>query len=144
MPGRAKEKRWDKGGRSGERRSEWYSCSGHGRGRTDGRTNEGEVVKGANNRGWTNKPMDPKPSRDSDCLKIKSASNYHRVRPLEPRWTHSDDRDDDKQEDLSPERFPDGRDLPDPPHKLTIAFNARYCDLSGIEIDFTNNSSLNA
>lgn len=35
-----------------------------------------EVAKGANNRGWTNKPMDPKPRCDSDCLKIKSAWNY--------------------------------------------------------------------
>ncbi|CAL1689040.1 unnamed protein product [Lasius platythorax] len=65
-----------------KRRSEWCSCRGTGE---NGQT--GEVVKGANNRGWTNKPMDPKPRRDSDCLKIKSASNYHRVRPLEPRWT---------------------------------------------------------
>lgn len=48
---------------------------------------DGEVAKGANNCGWTNKPMDPKPRRDSDCLKIKSASNYDRVRPLEPLWT---------------------------------------------------------
>lgn len=35
---------------------------------------KGEVAKGANNRGWTNKPIDPKPRRDADCLKIKSAS----------------------------------------------------------------------
>lgn len=47
-------------------------------GRGEKRMN-GEVAKGANNRGRANKPMDPKPCRDSDCLKIKSASNYDRV-----------------------------------------------------------------
>jgi hypothetical protein len=44
-----------------------------------GKRMNGEVAKGANNRGRANKPMDPKPRRDSDCLKIKSASNYDRV-----------------------------------------------------------------
>lgn len=58
----------------------------------------GEVAKGANNRGRANKPMDPKPRRDSDCLKIKSASNYDRVRPLEPRWIPAYDENDDERQ----------------------------------------------
>lgn len=45
---------------------------------------------------------------------------------------------------ISSERFPAGGDLPDPPHKLTIASNARYCDLCRIRMDLTNDSSQGA